>query len=481
MQVRKNGASMRLAVILAVLLLAACPAPAFLDKPSIDWPHPDEMDFPPLEFTKIEPVRHILSNGLTVYLLEDRDLPLVQGTVYIKAGSVYDPPEQTGLAELTAWLTRAGGAGTRTAAEVDEWLDYLAASVTVNGHAVYTTASFSCLSEYAAEVLDLVVDILAVPVFAEDRLTMERNRMLEAIRRQYDDPVEVAIREFVKRIYEGHPAGAYPTVASVNSITRDDILAFHAAYYFPENATMAVSGDFDTKEMIALLEKTIGRWEEKGAEPPALPSFDRQPEPKVYYVERPLTQSIVFIGHPTLTFDDPDYPAIGVLSEILGGILFEEIRIRRGLAYSVGSGLSEGYRIPGIFYVYAITRADATGQVIELLLKEMEKIREVEIPAGRANRIRNAAVNRTVFRYTSAHAIAGRNAVDDLLAIPPGFFEEQLEKIKVLTPGNLLVYAFDHLRPEEAVIVVVGNGSLFDRKLEEFGEVVVVKLVNPQY
>ena len=86
MQVRKGVAYMRLAVMLAILLLAACPGLAFTEKPSIDWPHPEEMEFPPLEFTSIEPVRHVLGNGLTVYLLADRDLPLLQGTVYIKAG-----------------------------------------------------------------------------------------------------------------------------------------------------------------------------------------------------------------------------------------------------------------------------------------------------------------------------------------------------------------------------------------------------------
>ena len=476
MQMSKTGAPMRLAVMLAVLFLAACPGSAFTEKPSIEWPYPDEMEFPPLEFTSIEPVRHVLSNGLTVYLLEDRDLPLLQGTVYIKAGSIYDPPEQKGLAGLTARLTRAGGAGARTAAEVDERLDYLAALVTVNGYVLYATAEFSCLSEYAAETLDLVADILAAPVFAEDLLATERNRMLETIRRQYDDPVQVAVREFNRRVYEGHPVSLYPTIASVNAITRADVLAFHAAYYFPENATMAVSGDFNTEEMIALLEKTIGRWEGKGVEPPELPPFDRQPEPKVYYVERPLTQSVIFLGHPTLTFDNPDYPVIGVLSEIFEGNLYNEIRTRRGLAYAVGSGLSDGYRIPGILYAYAITRADATGQVIELILAEMEKIREVQITTGHANRVRDGAVNRAVFRHTSASAIAGRNAVDDLLDIDPGFFEKQLEKIQVLTPGNLLFYAFDYPRPEEVVIVVVGYAPMFDKKLEEFGEVILVEL-----
>lgn len=480
MRVNKSVAPRRLAVIylgfmLAILLLTARPGLAFTEKPSIDWPYPDEMEFPPLEFTKVEPVRHVLSNGLTVYLLADGDLPLLQGAVYIKAGSIYDPPQQTGLAALTARLIRAGGAGARTAGEVDERLDFLAASVTVSEGKLNTAARFSSLSEYAVEVLDLVTDLLAAPAFAGDRLEVERNRMLEAIRRQYDDPVEVAFREFIKRSYAGHPVGAYPTTASVNAITRADVLDFHAAYYYPENAVMAVSGDFDTEEMIALLEKTIGRWKAKGVKPPELPPFNRQPEPKVYYVERPLTQSIICIGHPTVPFDNPDYPAIGILSEIFTGILSEEIRTRRGLAYAVGSGLTDSYRLPGIFYAYAITRADATSQVIELLLAEMAKIRDVEIPAGRANRIRDAAVNRAVFRYTSAHEIAGRNAVDDLLDIPPGFFEEQLEKIKTLTSANLLYYAFDYLHPEEVVIVVVGNASIFDRSLEEFGEVVVVE------
>ena len=187
----------------------------------------------------------------------------MQGAVYIKAGSIYDPPQQTGLAALTARLVRRR-AGARTAGEVDERLDFLAASVTVSEGKLNTAARFSSLSEYAVEVLDLVTDLLAAPAFAGDLLEVERNRMLETIRRQYDDPVEVAFREFIKRSYAGHPFGAYSTTASLNAITRSDILDFYKAYYFPENATMAVSGDFDTEEMITLLEKTLGRWKAKG-------------------------------------------------------------------------------------------------------------------------------------------------------------------------------------------------------------------------
>ena len=136
--------------------------------------------------------------------------------------------------------------------------------------------------------------------------------------------------------------------------------------------------------------------------------------------------------------------------------------------------MTDGINFPA-FSAYAITRADATGRVLELMLAEMEKARQVEIPTGPANRARDAAVNRAVFRYTSAYEIASRNAADDLLGIEPGFFEEQLERIKVLTPGNLLFYAFDYLRPEEVVIVVVGYAPVRQGS-ENFGEVILLSL-----
>ena len=115
--------------------------------------------------------------------------------------------------------------------------------------------------------------------------------MLEAIRRQYDDPMEVAVREFFKKIYGGHPAGAYPTVASVNAITRADLVDFHAAYYAPENATMVVR--ILTRRDDRALEKDSRRWKVKGIEPPELPPLTGSRAESVLW-ERPLPRALFY-------------------------------------------------------------------------------------------------------------------------------------------------------------------------------------------
>jgi zinc protease len=473
---RSLPARIGLAVSLLVLAATALaqPAPA-------DWPAPAELAPPPIEYSAPEPREERLRNGMVVYLLEDRALPLVQGVAFVKAPSLYDPEGKTGLAAMTAALLREGGAGGLAPEELDARLEQLAASVEASASAVLASVSFDSLSDTVDEVMPLWRDVLTSPDFDPGRLEVLRQRQIEAIRRVVDNPVQLALREFLFRVAEGHPSGAYPTEESVSAVTRDDLLAFHRSYYGPENTVVAVSGDFDSDSMLAALEELLGGWDAEVDDPPDLPEFPEAPEPRLYFAPKEIGQSIVLVGHPAVMAYSPAYNDLDVANHLLGGggftsRLFEQIRTRRGLAYSTASVLTQGFDHPGIFVAYSISPAQATGQVIELLLSEMERLRSTEVPSRELERARETILNQSLFRFTSPAAIAQRTARVRLLGLEPDYYDRYLENLQEIDATDVRRIASEELHPGRAVIMVVGDPALFDRPLAEFGEVVTIEL-----
>jgi len=467
-----------LPLLLLALMLAWASSPALTH--AEDWPDPFAMEFEPVEVTPVEPVSVTLDNGMTLFLLEDRSLPLIEGTAYIRAGANHEPEERIGLAQLTALLSRDGGAGDRSPEEVDRQLEYLAASVEMSASEPFATAGFSSLEHNVDEVLEVLADILRRPAFDARRMEIARGRLLESIRRRNDQPLQLAVREFIARVSEGHPSGRYSSIETMNAIEAADIREFHERFYRPNNIVMALSGDFNAEEMADRIEEYFGCWEARPWDAPELPPFDEFPEPVVYHVQRDLAQSIIFVGHPAVTFDDPDYIRLDVLNRILGGAgdnrLFEEVRTRRGYAYAVGSQVTQGFEYPGIFFAYSVSRVDKTAEVLELMRREIKQIVQEPVSEAELDRNRRAIVNRAAFRYASAKAVADRSALVNFLGVDPDYYARHMEIIEGLTIDELLDTAQKHLRPEDAVILVVGNEELFDRDLTEFGPVEAVEL-----
>ena len=445
-----------------------------------EWPHPEEMEFEILQPEAREAEKFTLGNGLKIYLMEDRDLPLIKGEATIDAGGIYAPAKKVGLAEMTANLLRTGGSAGIHPDEIDEKLEYLAASIELNGADQMTTASFSTLSENKEEVLELYNDILRDPDFLEERIELQREKLHESIRRRDDHPVRLAAEEFVKRVAEGHPIGWFPTHETVNNIAREDLINFHERYFQPQSVKLAVTGDFEKENMLKKLESTLGTWEGEEVDFPEVPEFEPHPEPKVYHVQQPIEQSIIFIGHPSVYFDSEMYAPLNFANRILGGEgdnrLFREIRSRRGLAYAVGSVLTQGLKYPGFFYSYALTSAPNTGETIESIENEISRIREEEVSQEELEDNRQAILNKAVYRYTSAEEIARRQTMIDFFNLRPGYYERYIEQVQELEKADIKNAAQKEFRPDEAIIMVVGDRNRFDKELEEFGPVEEIEI-----
>lgn len=446
------------------------------------WPAPEAIEAEPIEFTAPEPTEATLSNGIRVFLLEDHALPLIQGVAYVDAPMLSVPDDRVGLADMTAALLREGGAGGRTADQIDLTLETLAASVESSAVGdLLAAVSFDTLEENLDDVLPIWRDVLTSPDFDPERLEIRRQRMLESIRRVVDDPVRLAVREFFSRVAGDHPSARHPTEETVSAVTREDLIEFYRSWFGPSVTTVAVTGDFETGAMIERLEETLGSWHHEVQPAPDLPPLDTTPERVVYHAPRPISQSVIILGHPAVVTYTPAYNDLAVANHILGAggftsRLFETIRSERGLAYATGSALSEGIEAPGIFYAFAITRGDATAQTLQLMLDEIRQLQEDGATEAETQRARQTLLNQSLFRFTSPAAVNERTARVALLDLEPGYYERYLENLQEITVEEVNQAAAAELHPDSAVILVVGNPQIFDRPLSDFGEVVTIEL-----
>lgn len=443
-----------------------------------DWPDPFKMQFQRIQPSAIQPTRVQLSNGLTVLLIEDRALPFVNGRVYLRAGAIFEPEDKVGLSGIFSSVMRTGGAGERTPDQIDETLETLAASVSVSTDSLFTSVAFSTLSENLDQVLQIWADILVRPRFAQERIDLEKGRALEAIRRRNDQPTQIAVREFVRRINEGHPAGRISSVASVQSITRDDLVAFHQRFFKPNVAVLAITGDFNTQEMVARLERVLQGWQRGEV---TLPSFaPPSPKPSIYFVQKETNQSVIYMGIPTVTAFAPGYSELDLASRVLGdgfnSRLFTEVRTKRGLAYATGGAQTQGFGWRGFFYGASISRVEKTAEVIELMLAQFRDLRERPVSQEELELFRNNILNAEVFRFTSRQAVAERIARTQMLGLPADYYEQYLRQIQAATPADLQRVMQQYVRPEQFVIVVVGDRRQFDKPLSSLGNLIEVPL-----
>ena len=473
---------MRKALVLCIVLLlmaaGPCPAEATDAQPAPAWPDPDRLTYGEIRFSPPKPQRVVLENGLTVYTLEDRELPLVQVSFLVGAGSVFEPDGKAGLAELTGDAMRTGGAGKLGGDEVDEQLEYLAAPVSVNVGMEYGTGSLSVLKRDLEKAFRIFADILRRPAFEEAKVEHAKNLKIEELRRVFDAPQRLAFREFRRVLYAGNPRGRLPEIQTIEAITRDDLVAFHRAHVFPRNLRIAVTGDLSKEEALALVERHFGDWDDEG-------DFSTAPLPKpqeqgpLYHFSRKGPQSTVIIGTIGPGKESPDFHAFTVLDHILGSggfrsRIFQEVRSNRGLAYSAGS-FFEGRQGYGTFGAYAMTKTESTGQVLSVLQDILKDARESPMPAQDIHLAKRSIVNSYIFSFTSSHMIAFQHMALEFQGLPVKFLAEYPAKIDAVTREDVLKVAQKYLAPDRRTVFVLGDETKFDEPLRSFGTVKRVK------
>jgi len=453
-----------LAATLAAVLLAS-PGRA-QDSAAADIPaSPDQLHFEPIQFDPPDPAAHRveLPNGMVVFIAEDHTLPLVDISIQLKVGSWLEPAGKEGLAALTGSQMRRGGTASMSAEELDERLDFLAAQVSSGIGETGGFASLNCLSDNLDEALGVLVEMLREPRFEADRLALAKEQSIQEMAKRNDDSGDIERRELRRLLYgDDFFVNHLATKASLESITRDDLVAFHRQWIHPSGAVVAVSGAFEREAMLAKLEKAFADWPTPAPDVPPVPKEIHTADPGLYLVDKDVNQGRVSLALPTVYWDSPDYHALEVMNDILGGSGFTSrimrtVRSNEGLAYSAGSGIRFGVEYPGAFRASFQSKSRSVAYATSLVLDEIRKIRQEPVTDEELDTIKRNLIETFPSRFASPAQSMGVFAGDEIAGRSPEFWTSYREKIGAVTAADVQRVAGEHIDPARLVILVVGQ------------------------
>jgi zinc protease len=463
-------------ILIGLAFLLALPACSTTPK-TVD---PRKLTFAPLNFSIPKSDRLTLKNGMKVYLLEDHELPIVNVTAYIATGGIYEPTEMTGLAGITGALIRSGGTLSLKPDQLDSELEFMASSIESSMGDDSATLSMSTLTKNLDRTLELYADVMMKPGFDKSRFDLTVKNTIEGIRRQNDDPKGIASREYNRALYENHPLGRVATMESVSKVTLEDVTSFHKRYYRPSSVILAISGDFNKKELVAKLEKLFEGWQPEEQKLPEVKVPDTTPKKQTLFARKQVSQSVVRMGHLGIEKNNPDQYAIRVMDYILGGgftsRLTQEVRSNQGLAYHAGSRFDIGRRFPGTFMAETETKSGSTVKAITLMEEIIAGMTKEPVSDEELTQAKESIINSFIFGFTQPNSIVTQQARLEYYGFPDRYLENFRDNIARVTRDDVLRVAKKYLHPDAMTIVVVGDDRKFDQPLSVLGEVREIKL-----
>lgn len=456
--------TMKLIQWLAIAALFVTPLTA--QKPDRSKPPelgpPGALKLPPIE-------RFKLSNGLQVILMEKHSVPLVQVNLMVKTGSAMDPSGQSGLASLTADMMDEG-AGTRSALELADGIDYLGATISVfSGMHTSVVALHTPLSKLDS-ALALMADIAIRPSFPKEELDRLRKERLTQLMQWHDRPNTIAQVAFSQTLFgTKHPYGV-PMLGSEQSLRAfrvNDLKRFHTTYYHPNNATLVVVGDVARSSVQSKLESVFKAWSGGTAASVNWPDILQVERRSVYLVDKPgAAQSEIRIGRIGVSRMTDDYFSLEVMNTILGGSFTSRLNqnLRETHGYSYGAGSFFDMRpLPGPFVASSAVQTNVTDKALSEFMKELRGILQ-PVSDEELERAKNYLALSYPDNFQSVGQIAQMLAELVTYNLPDDYFNKYVERVMKVTKDDVVSVAKKYIDPEKIAIVVVG-----DRKQVEKG------------
>ena len=467
-------------LLILVFAMAAVAPAALAKKPweKIAIPELNEIKMPTYE--RVE-----LDNGMILFLAEDHQFPLVELSATIDAGSFYEPADKVGLADMTGSVMRSGGTTTRSGDDIDILVESRGLSVETWIGDSNGGAYLSAMKEDTDLGLELLADILRNPAFPEDKIKLAKEEQKAGISRRNDDPQGIARREAMKAVFgPDHPMARHPEYDSIAAISRQDMVDFHADWFHPDRMYLVVIGDFDSKEMVSKIEAAFAGWAKATKPLPADPEMPQFPRTVNVVDKDDLTQTTVFMGHKGIRADNPNYAGVQVANKILGGgfatRLFNEVRSRQGLAYSVGSTSGTGFRNPGMFAAFTMTKSESSEKATTAVLNEIQKMITEEVTDAELAQAKDAILNSEVFNFDTKREVLDRAVMYERYGYPSDFLQQYQENVKNMTKADVLAATQAVWHPDDMTILAVGNYKEFDGDFSAFGPVTMVDITIPE-
>jgi zinc protease len=454
--------------VLAALLPSSAPAQV-KDWPSERPPAPlpaRAVTFPPYSV-------RTLPNGLQVIAVSHHEQPAVSVRLIVRAGGAQDPAGKTGVASFAAALLDQGTT-TKDAEEIASSIDSIGGALGTGAGSDLTFVNAIVMKDGLDVGLDMVSDIARHPAFAPEEIERQRQQILSGLKVSYDDPDYIASVVFDRLVYGTHPYGRPDsgTPDSIASISRDDLVAFHKAWFGANNAILAIVGDVSADEAFAGAERAFGSWER--APNTAAPPQDPPPATRrVVVVDRPgAVQTEIRVGNIALPRKHPDYLALDLAIKILGGEggnrLQRVLRSERGLTYGASAD-TNALKDAGDIVADTDTRSATTGEALRLMVDEFWRLQRERVSQRELNDAQAYLTGSFPLTIETPSAIA----LQVLNAVFYGLDLNELqtfrERVTAVTPDDIQRVARLYLHPDKLSIVLVGDASTFARQLPGAG------------
>jgi len=454
-----------------VAALAAAPLSAQQGPPPAE--PAEDLEFP--EFSEAR-----LDNGARVVIVRNAEQPIVSVNLRVASGDADDPAGKAGVAGATATLIDNGTAN-RSAEEIAAAIDFIGANLGAGSGADWSSVSLTATTPHLEEGLEVFADVVMHPTFPADELEKERRRQLTGLQVALSQPSTLASRRFFAEVYGEHPYGWSPDPASVEAITRDDLVAFHDAHYRPDNALIVVAGDVQADAVVATLNRHLAGWTPGTAAEDARPAPPASSGRTLHFVHKPgLVQAVMRVGHLMPPASQGDWVGIDVATHVLGGgttgWLFRILRGEKGYTYGAYGGASERLEA-GFFQATAEVRNEVADSALQELLSLVDRLR-TDIPEADLETAQNFITGSFPLSIETPGQVAGQLASTLMLGRDVTYIEDYRGRAASFSTEEVEQIAREYIRPDIATIVVVGDANEILDKVTPFAD--QVRLWTPE-
>lgn len=440
-----------------------------------NWRHEAPAPGPAPKLSLPVPAVFALPNGMKVYLVENHGVPVIDTSLVDFAGADANPEERPGLASYTARMLRQGTTN-RSATEIAQYTDQIGARLRTNATEDAAYLSIETLSNNTSNALDLLSDMTLHPVFDAAEVDRVRKERLAAIIEEADSPIRTVLRVGQKAVYGNGPY-AYPpngTNASVQATTAKDVRDFWGNHFAPQNAALILSGDLTQAEARQLAARYFGSWQAAAAvRAPAIPTPPAAPKQEIVIVDQPgAPQTALFAFGVGLPRNTPDYAANELMNDIVGGLFSSRInmnlRERNGYTYGAFS-FFEYHRGAGPFLSGALVRTDVTAPAAKELVKELTSLSTNPPTASELALAKNFALQSLPGQFETAQSTSQLIGDIFIFNLPVDYYRQLPSQFDAATSAEVAEAAQRNIRPNEIVLVAVGDRAKIQPGLEKVG------------
>lgn len=424
------------------------------------------VNFPPYEI-------RTLPNGLQVVLVSQNEQPAVSARMLIRAGAAQDPKGKAGLAMLTAALLDQGTT-TRSAGQIAEEIDFMGGLL---GSGAGTDLSFVnavAMSDGLPAALDLMADVVRHPAFSAEEIDRQRAQAMSSLTVAADDPDTVASQVIDRLVFGFHPYGlpSSGTAESLAGLTREDFVAFHAAWFAPNNAFIAIVGDVPPDAAFAQVQRVFGDWA-RGDVPAYSPVEPPAPVKRVVVIDKPgAVQTEIRAGHLAIPRKHPDHLVLDQVVKILGGEggnrLQQVLRTQKSLTYGASADL-DAYKLAGGVIAETDTRTEATTEALRTVVDEFFRVQRERVYEGELEGAQNFLAGSFPLSIESPDAIATRVLNQLFYDLPLEDLPRYPERVRSVTTDDIQRVARAWLKPSQLSVVLVGDADRFIKELAGAG------------